>query len=136
MTDRALEKRARTWLCDQYLSVRGDFEEDDALDEFEDVFDEVRQGGSALEAMRRLGHDPGLVLGERRKDGVGAAGLWSEETEVSSVFRCPRATGRCTARRSRDESGGWPMCYLDPDDPDGVPLRPAASAQPSGGGPG
>ncbi|WP_328484933.1 hypothetical protein [Streptomyces zaomyceticus] len=137
MTDRALEKRARTWLCDQYLSIRGDFEEDDALDEFEDVFDQVREGGSALEAMRRMGHDPALVLGERRKNGVGAAGLWNEETEVISVFRCPRATDRCATRRSRDEAGGWPMCYLAPDDPDGVPLRPAAaSAQPSDGGPG
>ncbi|MFB7373821.1 hypothetical protein [Streptomyces sp. NPDC056222] len=126
MTDRALEKRARTWLCDNYPAVRADFEEDGTLDEFEDVFDEVREGGSALEALRRLGHDPTLVLGERRKDGVGSAGLWSEETEVSSAFRCPRAVGRCTARRSRDAEGGWPMCYLDPDDPYGVPLKPAA----------
>ncbi|MFF8605233.1 hypothetical protein ACF06X_04780 [Streptomyces sp. NPDC015346] len=142
MSDRALEKRARTWLCDQYPVVRGDFEEDDALEEFEEVFEEVREGGSALAAMRRLGHDPSLVFGERRKDGIGVAGLWSEEPEVSSVFRCPRATGRCTARRTRDESGAWPLCYLDPDDPDGVPLKPAAlpahSEGPGGrpGGPG
>ncbi|MCX5443911.1 hypothetical protein [Streptomyces sp. NBC_00063] len=133
MTDRALEKRARTWLCGQYLNVRGDFEEDDALDEFEDVYDQVRAGGSALAALRQLGHDPALALGERRKDGIGAAGLWSEETEVNSVFRCPRASDRCTARRTRDEAGAWPMCYLD--DPDGVPLTPTA-AQPSHGGPG
>ena len=126
MTDRALEKRVLAWLCDHYVNVRTDFAEDGALDEFERIVGELRQGGSALDAIRQLGHDPALALGERRKGGIGAAKLWSDEPEVRSVFHCPRATARCTMRRSRDASGSWPMCYLHPDDPDGVPLTPAA----------
>jgi hypothetical protein len=125
--DRAAERRARSWLCAQYAVLRSDAEEDGFLDEFDDVIDEVRGGGSALAALRALGHDPARPGGSRGADLLGTSQLWSAP-EVGGVFRCPRSTARCSAQVSRDASGAWPECRLDPEHPDGVPMKPVTGA--------
>ncbi|WP_031516975.1 hypothetical protein [Streptomyces sp. NRRL F-5123] len=125
--DGAAERRARSWLCVHYAELRADAEEDGFLDDFQDAVDGVRGGGSALAALRALGHDPALGSAARGAEPVGSSFLWSAP-DVQSAFRCPRRTGRCSASVRRDPSGAWPECRLDPDFPDGVPMKPVREA--------
>ncbi|WP_203787659.1 hypothetical protein [Longispora fulva] len=122
VTDPIDEQWARAWWCGHLTELRTAANLAGWRDLLDRIFQQIRQGGSALSGFRQLGGQT-----EPTRDSQSSAGteqLWSP-VHVNSVYHCPNVDDRCRLKASRDEHGRWPLCHLG-SDPDGMPMTPIA----------
>ena len=104
---------ARALLCRLLPELRARAEAGRWTGRLETTLSALRGGGSATEALARLGcaPPPGADTGSDR-GGPGPHALWgSPEATVTGEYVCP-GTPRCRRRSGRDADGRPPVCDL------------------------
>lgn len=107
------ESEARALLCQLLPGLRARAETGRWTGRLDTVLAPVRDGGSAAEALTRLGLEPsaGEAPGGDR-GGPGPHALWGgSRTEVTGAYVCP-GTPPCPRRSGRDADGRPPVCSL------------------------